>query len=397
MFKIFFTLSLFAAFVGLSHPLDGVIDLHAARKNPILAKAFEDDRAEKMQSLEDMTKILKGIQTNANGQDAADMEQRLKLRVQAEKVALDTFLATAMPHKAHMTWSLRTQKMGWHLEALLGDETPMTAANISKLFQGEFYNDLKVEDDSLPAVLEKENPANYWGTVNGTQTELLLTLVLSELTGVKNALETLTSAGVEIDETPIAHVVPVAEEIVEALPPTDSFFLGQYKNEPSFLQFHTGFLFGGHKGEHWYPEGKTFGPHDCSSYADTRNGYHGVSATLYHQYFWLSELDPDSYAEKMKAMNAEQTTDIQAQIKKLSEVYMAVPVDQVQLGDVIGWRNKKGGGHVGLYTGSTEDDAEFAIMGTNRGLTEDKRDGKGLELIRCNPLDAEYYAFRAKA
>ena len=131
-------------------------------------------------------------------------------------------------------------------------------------------------------------------------------------------------------------------------------------------------------------------------------GANTPTGTLYHLMYALSVLDPDAYDARAASYNSPAVrADFDANNERLAQMFSVVPLQELQLGDVLGWRREGKGGHVGFFAGHTKDKSGFAIMGTNRGLTADMREGVGLEITDHTPQNPqegfEYYVLRPKA
>lgn len=398
MIKTALRLSLALSIIGMTIPGWAVHEyeeqLQNAAQFPIIQTALKNDKESKEKAIEDMSALSAFIQKNGTTVDVDSLLEKVKTRLEQEKQNLDSLSATLKPLAAgsHVTWSLKTNKMALAIDDLLANY--VTAPNLSTLLSGDHMFDMSLTEESFPAVLGK----GFWGTTQGTRYELFLTAVAAELMDAAGkspvpGFSALEAAGINIDESPIAHIVPLPTQSSDLKELTTSlFFVPDYlEGQPGFLQTHTGFLFGGHRNvdegsslEPRYPHGKRFGPEDCSSSVGKICGYNHVIATLYQWMFWKESFDKESYESILGQIAAEPAADIRKKMLELGSHFEAIDPKDVQPGDVFGWRTQSEGkplgigGHTGIFIG-TAANSNPLILGPNRGLPETQMDGFGLE------------------
>lgn len=385
--------------LGLSHSwavhdYEPIIET-ARQHSPLIVKALEEDRTTKETAIQNMNALSSFIQSKSEEIEVPSFLGKIKTRLEKEKQHLDFISSIFKPLSAGVqaTWSLKTNKMALAVEDLL--TTYVTEPHLAKIFAGEHVFDISLTEDSFPAVLGK----GFWGTAQGTRYELFLTAIAAELmdpTGKSpvSGLSALEAAGINIDESPIAHIVPLPTNLSNwpQYIRTSLFFVPDYlEGRPGFLQTHTGFLFGGHRNvdegsslEPRYPQGKKFGPEDCSSSVGKICGYNHVIATLYQWMFWKERFEAESYEAILGQISAEPAADIRKKMLELGSHFEAIDPTEVQPGDVFGWRTQSEGkplgigGHTGIFVGRSAT-ANPVILGPNRGLPETQMDGFGLE------------------
>ena len=380
-----------------------------ARQSLLILKTLDHDRAAKEAAIANMNKLSSFIKEKAEGIDVPSFFGKVKTRLEKEKQHLDFISSIFKPLSpgAQATWSLKTNKMALAVDDLLGSF--VTETNLTKAFTGEHLFDISLTEESFPPVLGK----GFWGTAQGSRYELFLITVAAELMDSAgkspvSGLSALEAAGISIDESPIAHVVPLPKNLSNwhQYIGTSLFFVPDYlEGLPGFLQTHTGFLFGGHRNvdegsslEPRYPNGKQFGPEDCSSSVGKICGYNHVIATLYQWMFWKETFDKESYEAILRQIAAEPADDIRKKMQELGSHFEAIDPKDVQPGDVFGWRTQAEGkalgigGHTGIFMGYSEK-SNPVILGPNRGLPETQMDGFGLEEREIKP-NFEKFAMR---
>lgn len=407
-----------------AHPLDDILDVNAMRRTPGLLRLFTADAGVKQNALETMIAMSKAVQgcLLTNQRTAEEIFAGVQKRMEAELGHLTTLAEAVSAHKADCPWNLKSDKMAFQLrqllgqpgkgETLLGGHTLLTRDNVARFMVGNLVllDGAQELDPGLihfPNVLEAApTTPNFWGTTRGTQAELLMLFTTAEVIGTNTVEHTLTQAGVSIEDTAIAHPVlvpvPVTEQTAGDGALINSFFHGTSHGH-RFTTIHTGFLFGGHTGDSLYPTAKPVGPWDCSSYVEAMHGgdaKNAATSTFYHAYLYMSVTDPTMYAQKLADFDAGARSDVEKNVARLGQLFEVVPShEELHLGDIIGWR-RGGGGHVGVFAGHTKDGTGFGIMGTNRGLTADMREGVGIEVVKHTPIQPQesitYYFLRPK-
>lgn len=396
------------------HPYAEQLD--AAKASFHVVKALEHDRKAKEEAIRDINTLSSFIQSKSEGIVVADLLRKMKVRLEGEQDSLRFMSRLVQPSQAGVkaTWSLKTHKM---LEAVtdLLTSSYLTEDNLGKIIKGSHLQDISANEETCPAILGQ----GFWGTTQGTRYELFLVSIAAELmnpTGKSPVMgvDVLKAAEINIDTSPIAHIVPLP-----ALFSCDTswskyltgslFFVPDYSQDRAgFFMTHTGFLFGGHRNvdeanhlESRYPEGKLFGPEDCSSSVGKICDYKGVIATLYQWMFWKEKFEHDSYESILTQISAEPARDIREKVAEFKTHFEAINIEEMVAGDIIGWRTQAEGkplgtgGHTGLFIGSSSEGNPI-FLGPNRGLPQTQMDGFGLE-EKAKPEGAEQFAMRPKS
>ncbi|UNM05699.1 MAG: hypothetical protein H6925_04070 [Holosporaceae bacterium] len=415
MFKFILPLvvALFTSITS-AHPLDDIIDMNAARRTPALLKLFTADADVKRNALEAMTAMLKAVKGSISltPREAADVFAGVRQRMEAELGRLTILAKAVSAHKVDCPWNLRSDKMAFQLrqllgqpaegETLLGGHTLFTEENVARFLSGNLVfldgaQELDPGSILFPNVLEAAPEApNFWGTTRGTQAELLMLFTTAEVIGTNTVADTLAQVAVSVNETAMAHPIPVPESVSTAAKAAlDTSFFYDSRGK-TYTTVHTGFVFGGPYRRQCLPTAKSVGPWDCSAYVEAMHGgaaQNAPTSTFYHDLFSLSVTDPDAYAAKLADLEEGPRKDVENNVARLGKLFDVVPsYEELQLGDIIGWR-RKDGGHVGAFAGPTG--TGFVIMSANRGLPTDMREGVGIELMTLQE-GLTYYFLRPK-
>ena len=132
--------------------------------------------------------------------------------------------------------------------------------------------------------------------------------------------------------SPILHVSPFTKGI--ALDKNSRFAYHAQGGEAGFAYVHSGYSFGGHRFEEkLYPNGKPFGPEDCSSWVAkmTRSKQLFSTADQFHAY-------------KLSVAKGDVAHDIDKSSRVVKEIlkdYAPVPIEEVRPGDLFVLRSFK--------------------------------------------------------
>lgn len=408
MLNFLFSLLLLCTFMGNSavHPFEDVVRTNGT--HPVLLHAFETDLATKTQAIEDLDRLL--IVISKSPKTPQELLEAVRARVCEERKKMAALLEAAAPYKGALHWNVKSQKMGYQLDQLLGKGDPLGENLLNEDTMAAFLArrspiPYKGKEVVLPAIIEKfPNLSPFWGTTQGTRLEMLLCFAAADTLGTSTLYDTLEQANINPRHTALAHFTALPDGLVRAAEKLEaSFFYAHPPHDAQsyFGSLHTGFLFGGCTGESLSGGLDSTRPFDCSSYSEFIMGGEGNAATstLYHYLYWARDMDPETYAEMTKDYTDAQHADIRVQSTRLSSYLQPVAITaDLPIGCMFGWRGK--GGHVGIYAGSTKK-GDLVIMSTNRGLTTDMREGTGFEVLEhnliTNPLAGfKYYAFVKK-
>lgn len=176
--------------------------------------------------------------------------------------------ALAPSEQGGVTWSLKTNKMEdilLHAREIVANET-----NLAAIVQGEFPLDLT--PNLSPATILGDM-TDVYGNSKATYLNAALVEVNLVLSDVKQVQEVFTPEPEQnwVDQSAIVHVTPIPDFIaIEAIDPqfseNFSFFFSDEITPQGLAFIHSGYAFGGHRFEERYPEGKHWGPEDCSSW-----------------------------------------------------------------------------------------------------------------------------------
>ncbi len=227
-----------------------------------------------------------------------------------------------------------------------------------------------------------------------------------------------------LDVSPWAHITPLPEGFDTTLIEDSSYFYNDKKQIPGVIIFHNGFAFGGHRCDKRDPDGKEFGPFDCSSWIASIIKSPAPFSTL-HQYIdYHIRTDFSSFPAKAFSQEAKsnivrewQADSFRSGIEEsLTPIQLRDPQIDLQPGCIHGERvlpffdvtenmsvfPKGSGGHTSLFLGmlGCGPDAQALTLGFTRNIEYRNIDAayavdKRL-LFRPNPFDAGRSVFYHK-
>jgi len=317
---------------------------NAYQHSPLVRKAFGQEQQYTSQiSLEQNALLQQNSVLYANVKNTIDIPT-LQLQtleridrdlafVQQLNKALNTYSQWG---EADFTWSLVTNKME---TILLGAKALMVdTENFTHVLQG--FPPVGYENTPPATVFLRDLAGNY-GNSKATYLSSAILAVHLNLLGSESKIQDLRLQDYNtwIDNSAIVHVTPIPESLdVKAIAPAfaDSSYYFSDPLTPQGLAFvHSGYAFGGHRSEPRYPEGKYFGPEDCSSWIAKITGSEVLFSTIDQLYTYrlgLPEekrgyIDPDWLTS-----NYAKTRDI------LTPVVIEDPLKDIHPGQVFAYR-----------------------------------------------------------
>lgn len=192
----------------------------------------------------------------------ARVEKDLYFVTQLNKVLAD-YSAT---EQGGVTWALKTNKMQdilTHAHEIIADNHQFSA-----IVQGE----LPQPFGELPQVVLLGKSEESYGNSKATYLSAAILEVNLELLNQTHVQAIPAPGEINwVDQSAIVHVTPIPEfiaatDIAPQFSDQFSFYFSDPMTEQGLVFVHTGYAFGGHRYEMRYPEGKQWGPEDCSSW-----------------------------------------------------------------------------------------------------------------------------------
>ncbi len=171
---------------------------------------------------------------------------------------------------------------------------------------------------------------------------------------------------------------------------------------------HNGYFFGGNRVKTRAHPAKKFAPSDCSSYIGSlliRNlknlnatqkdflDAHLDTKTLFN--FWSETYWKDNSKALDWIIQPQKIEVVDLDI--LSSVFKAIPVNKLQIGDILVWRQKEGGGHIGFYVKKV-DNRFCLVLSLKRNLDDPAifQEGYVMEEINLEKQDRFYFGLRVE-
>ena len=273
-----------------------------------------------------------------------------------------------------ISWSLKTNKMS---EVLEGAKVLLTEESTWKAFVTGTFPPSFEADVPHPVLLG--DISSTYGTSQSTYLSAALIEIHLYLLGNQSQIQDLAThlSTPSIDQSAIMHVTPLPAALVEgegAFIKNSSFYFSDVDTPMGYVFPHTGYAFGGHRFETRYPDGKPFGPEDCSSWIGKITDCSYTFSTLDQLYTYRSQL-PEGEKGYIDPnwLNSDVAKEM---LSRFSLVKVENPVTDIEPGQIIVMRNfetpdhtqEKGhGGHTALVVGVTEEGAVVTI-GFNRDM-----------------------------
>ncbi len=359
-----------SSFCVTAGPYDSIIE-HALGSSALVQKALDQS-----QELHQKTNLaLEGLQKQIKGAaedsyvEAKDMVTALHQRFQEDLQSFERMAPALELLKAGIeaTWGLKTHKMAFATKAaanLLGNQH-----TVASLLSGQTLPDYDYLSAPACAVLD----AGFYGTTQGTNFKTALLSVLKELNKKSSVVEVFDQGMKDIDESTFVHVTPLPVSLQETLVGSAYYVPNYFEGKPGFLTVHNGYAFGGHRSEPRYPQGKPFGPEDCSSWVASITGCKILFSTMDQWGF---------YGHSQRLLS-----DKMDSFEALSQCFAPVSgLEDVKPGDVYVCRTFKeggsalgSGGHTAMVLG--REGTDIITLGYNRGLPEKQLDGFGIQVF----------------
>jgi hypothetical protein len=253
---------------------------HAYQTSPISKLALNQVQAYTHKIIDDQSYLLKQNALlwaeNIPLTNQANFQAKVLKRIEQDLFYLEKLNNAVsnygQPGENDLTWSLATNKMTLILNGareIILDETHLNNLLTGQLPFPEGY------DNAPSYIVTCDDTSGLFGNSNLTYLSAAILTVHLELLGENTHLQDIfldTGETQWIDQAAIAHITPIPESIISNQLDSNftqhfSYFYSDDRTAQGLAFVHSGYAFGGQRGEDRYGEaGKLYGPEDCSSW-----------------------------------------------------------------------------------------------------------------------------------
>lgn len=248
-----------------------VLTVEAASESgsALVLKAREEEKTFRYQTVQELQSIGRTIAKK--DVDPFELQANVLKRLAQDQ----EFVKTISPVPATAHWNLKTHKLA---ECLKGASDLITVY-FYDLITNAPISGYTIDIDFIPRLGDQ---TTIWGNSKGTFLKTALFLFMKEL---KIPVP-------DVDTTALYHVTPLPETIDIT---SCSFYYSDTKTPHGLVFPHSGYAFGGHRGETRYPTGKQYGPQDCSSWIQKITGCASPFSTMDQLFTYRRQADPWTY------------------------------------------------------------------------------------------------------
>lgn len=264
--------------------------------NPLVERALEAEQAFRHNTIREIRKLTTDIACQSGNCDFDTLRGALFSRVRQDQDYFEWFQRDIKsyplghnPAKNEIPYSVSTLRM----HTITRGARSLLDENLGILFYGIEPSGYQINRSETTCL---GNQSTIWGNSKGTifktaLIELALTMrdfALQE-SGKEKTFSRLTDLEyLNLDTSHLAHQVPIPEALYRA----ESSFTSTTQSGFTLTYIHSGYAYGGHRGESAYPNGKVGGPEDCSSFICKLTGTGPYVTTLNQQHLYQSVFEP---------------------------------------------------------------------------------------------------------
>jgi hypothetical protein len=304
--------------------------------------------------------------------------ERIESDLQAAKQLNRHLEPIPVSDKTSVTWSLKTNKMEnilEHAKDMVADEKVFAT-----LVQGHFPEAFS-QSPNFPVILgDCQTP---FGTSQVTYLSAALIEIHLTLLGSNAKVQDIFSDTHWIENAALLHLThldySVGKEAIAEFT-NSSFYFSDNTTENGFAFVHSGYAFGGQRGEYRYENEKVYGPEDCSSWIAKIVGSDVAFSTIDQLFAYRLEHEPQGHIDANWI-----TSEVGKEMQTLfTPIKVEAPAD-IQPGYVMAFRNFNSenhldssgtSGHTALVLGMLEDDR---VLTLNYARDMPKMEGYGLK------------------
>jgi hypothetical protein len=280
----FIVIYIFGKYLGVmtmplvDQKLASIVNFARDSKNTYVTEALSQEWNFRKKTTEELDHLFAGLKKIEPEEGIEVLQQKVSSKLEQDLDLTNYLNSTILkeykpghPEK-HVTFPLKFNKMAI---AIAGAQE-LTSTKFAKLLEGDLGDGYEYHTAVDDVTVLSENTDTIYGSSKGTflKTAALTTLLVSD--GKTHLYQAnylpLLGASSWVDASAIAHVTPLPESIdlrrcIEKDYSKYTYIFDDYAPSTSGFTFiHSGYAFGGHRDESRYPNGKLFGPEDCSSW-----------------------------------------------------------------------------------------------------------------------------------
>lgn len=280
-------------------------------------------------------------QTRQQSIDSKALQKSVLEKVTFDLAAITQFNAQLAPLPAadfaDLTWALKSNKMENILQGaqqLISDDVVFETL-LTGHFPASFQN-----GPAFPVVIGAVD--SVWGNSQNTYLSAAIVEINLALRDQNSHVQDILSEvdTLWLDNAAIIHVTPIAELVPEQAImdfSSSSFYFSDPLTPQGFAFIHSGYAFGGQRGEHRYDDEKDLGPQDCSSWLAKLTGTDYAFSTIDQLFTYRLSL-PEEEQGYIDAtwLDSEGANIMQA---LFTPVQVADPFYDIQPGQVMAFRH----------------------------------------------------------
>lgn len=242
---------------------------------PIVKAALEDERSVRFQIGEELKWALEDTQKYKDDKELSVVKEQWSKKLGVDLQLIRRFNAALEGFPAGVdrtiSFPLSTNKVE---EAILGAQE--LSDQLGCLYDGRVPAGYSFTTRIWDVTVLGTNSMTVYGSSKATffATALLnLNIALKDFSRLQSLHFYDSSSRNWVDRSALAHVVPVPQEIWQKASGTNESLFDNFgysyfdqRSPKGLLTIHCGYAFGGHRNHPRYPNGKAYGPQDCSSF-----------------------------------------------------------------------------------------------------------------------------------
>jgi hypothetical protein len=361
--------------------------------NSLVAKGFEAEQAFRENTIQELRILTTYINHHSKDCDFDVLKEALLKRTRKDQDYFDwlqpdlrSFPLGHNPAKDEVPYSIKTL----HMRDIIKRTRDLLDDNLGILFYGMAPSGYQIDRPNTTLLGEE---STIWGNSKGTTLktafiEIALTmrdlaLQASSKDQVFSRIDDLECLNLHTSH--LVHQVPIPKGIYHQ----DSSFTSQIQSGFALTYTHSGYAYGGHRGESAYPKGKIGGPEDCSSFISKLTGSSLYTTTLDQQYLYQGTFER-SFSPAIDWCQSPAGISLGKVLKPLR---IRDPQRDIKPGQIYTIRTTAQATHTGLVLGfeSNGKNSKVRILSYNR--SEPKTEGFGHNLAAYETTPARKVMF----
>lgn len=414
MFSDHFTESeLYQQLEAVQQPLGSLEILEVDDSGTALLKlGLAQERAFRAKTADELLDLSHTIQQDESQTDAKDTEDTAVIvaRMQADLGRIEQLnhWTQTVDFKGLSSFSLKTNKLASILSGAITENGVTTSFESASEIVTRYYDSFKTgtvpssysfhyEPYQLTLLGMRSN--TIFGNSKATCLKAALYSIRMHQTGAQRIGEI---PGFNLDASACTHLTPLASGLIRACPAfkESSYFYSDSQTPEALLFFHSGYAFGGQRGEsERYPRGKKDGPEDCSSWLSKITDINANFCTTLHQLghyraqlVMQGHLSPFGSEQGPEPLSDRLQTEL-AELQRICDpIKISDPQRDIRPGQLFAYRTynlrqdpqKRGmgtSGHTGVVVGFGNRGRESGLLIFAYGRQMPDAEGFGLQII----------------